>query len=369
MLLCRICNSANGSAFTAGECHICSGRAEQTEAMIEKAVALLSAEKAKSFSMSTNIPKDWLTNEEDVWDISIREARSIKDFLNKAISTHLQKKTGLGYESDGDCRVVFEYSSGDVRLERNQLFVFGRYKKLSAGLSQSRWLCAKCEGRGCERCGGKGRNYESVEERIGEPFKAAGDAEGYVLHASGREDVDATNTAGRPFILEIKNPRKRRLDFAAILEEISKSGEVTVEDPAVVGRAFVEVVTESHFDKSYEADVEFGRELTKEDLQKIESLRGRSIAQQTPKRVAHRRADIVRHRRVKEAKIAKAGGNKATITITAEAGTYIKELISGDGGRTNPSMAELLGTKAECKKLNVSWIDDGFLDFCLETEK
>ena len=27
------------------------------------------------------------------------------------------------------------------------------------------------------------------------------------MHASGREDVDVINTAGRPFVLEIMNPK------------------------------------------------------------------------------------------------------------------------------------------------------------------
>jgi tRNA pseudouridine synthase 10 len=58
-------------------------------------------------------------------------------------------------------------------------------------------------------------------------------------------------------------------------------------------------------------------------------------------------------------------GNHATLLITAEAGTYIKELVSGDGGRTEPSITGVLGMKALCKKLEVTEIEDGFLDLCL----
>ena len=39
--------------------------------------------------------------------------------------------------------------------------------------------------------------------------------------------------------------------------------------------------------------------------------------------------------------------------IKTEAGTYIKELISGNNGRTRPSVAFLLNTPAECKELDV----------------
>jgi len=36
---------------------------------------------------------------------------------------------------------------------------------------------------------------------------------------------------------------------------------------------------------------------------------------------------------------------------------YIKELISGDGGRTKPSLSELLGTETEVKELDVVDVD------------
>ena len=39
--------------------------------------------------------------------------------------------------------------------------------------------------------------------------------------------------------------------------------------------------------------------------------------------------------------------------IKTEAGTYIKELISGDNGRTKPSFAEILENPCICKELDV----------------
>ena len=39
--------------------------------------------------------------------------------------------------------------------------------------------------------------------------------------------------------------------------------------------------------------------------------------------------------------------------IKTESGTYIKELISGDNGRTKPSLSEILKQKAAVKKLVV----------------
>jgi tRNA pseudouridine synthase 10 len=360
--LCRICNEANGSSFTEGECHICRGGAMEAGRMAGEAAELLKKEDASGFSLSTMIPKEWLVHEEDAWDV--RTGQSIKDFLNRKVSRELHDATGLPYQNEGDCRAVLDFSTGKASIERNDLFIFGRYRKLVPGLSQSRWLCSRCNGKGCDSCGGKGKNYESVEERIGEPLKKAAEADEYVLHASGREDVDATNTAGRPFVLMLKNPKKRRPDLGMAAAEIAAGGEVTASGLAIVGRPFVEVVTESHFDKTYEAHVEFGRALTEDDLTRILSLWGQMLAQQTPQRVAHRRADLVRHRRVRKISILENNGARAVLRINAEAGTYIKELISGDDGRTEPSIAGLLKTSAKCTKLVVEKIEDGFLDLC-----
>ncbi|MEW6722319.1 MAG: tRNA pseudouridine(54/55) synthase Pus10 [Candidatus Micrarchaeota archaeon] len=369
MILCRECNFANGSAFPEGECWICGGGALREDGMLREAAALLKAAGAGSFSISTIIPKDWLAREEKAWDVRSAGAESVKNYMNRKAVSALREASGLRYDYDGDVRLVLDFQAGKVSIQRNELFVFGRYRKLAAGLSQSRWKCPKCGGKGCARCEGKGKLYVSVEEKIGEPLKSACAAEDYVMHASGREDVDATNSAGRPFVFEIKSPEKRVIDLAAAAAEIAKSGEVAVLDLRIVPRSFCEVVTESHFDKAYEAEVEFGRTLGEDDLEKIRSLEGKTILQQTPARVAHRRADLVRHRKVKHVEVAnirEAGGRwLATLIIRAEAGTYIKELISGDRGRTKPSVAELLGTGAECKRLEVTMIDDGFLDFCM----
>ncbi len=365
MFLCKVCNAANGDAFPEGECYICQDAALKCDALALEAAGMLRKEEAASFCISTLIPKDWLAREERAWDSRLRGAESLKSFLNRRLIGTLRKETGLPYDGDGDCRVVLDYQSGKASISRNELFVFGRYMKRRSGLSQSRWKCSRCDGKGCAECDGKGKFYESVEERIGEPFRTAAGCDDYVMHASGREDVDATNSAGRPFVLELKNPKKRKLGLDGIADDIAKSGEVAVADMRIVPRPFVEVVTESHFDKCYEAETEFGRPVSEEDVAKIRAIEGRTVLQQTPTRVSHRRADLVRHRKIKHIEVTNIDGSRARLIIKAEAGTYIKELISGDRGRTVPSVAAELGTRAECKALEVTMIDDGFLDQCL----
>ena len=47
----------------------------------------------------------------------------------------------------------------------------------------------------------------------------------------------------------------------------------------------------------------------------------------------------------------------AIITVHCEGGLYVKELVSGDEGRTKPSLSELLGAPALVEELDVINVD------------
>src|SRR2546427_61621 len=91
----------------------------------------------------------------------------------------------------------------------------------------------------------------------------------------------------------------------------------------------------------------------------LPALVGEPIAQRTPGRVVHRRADTTRARRLLSAEVIGVEGDRAELRVTAEAGTYIKEWVHGDGGRTRPSLAERLGAACEVLELDVLDVHDG----------
>ncbi|RJU85940.1 MAG: hypothetical protein DWC02_05580 [Candidatus Poseidoniales archaeon] len=89
----------------------------------------------------------------------------------------------------------------------------------------------------------------------------------------------------------------------------------------------------------------------------MEKLQGCTLAQRTPERVAHRRADKIRRRKVIETsephiKVGEDGILVGKFNLRCESGTYVKETVHGDGGRTQPSIASLI--KAKC---TVEWLD------------
>ncbi|MGB1549430.1 MAG: tRNA pseudouridine(54/55) synthase Pus10, partial [Candidatus Poseidoniaceae archaeon] len=87
------------------------------------------------------------------------------------------------------------------------------------------------------------------------------------------------------------------------------------------------------------------------------NLQGCTLAQRTPERVAHRRADKIRKRMVLETSEPSIeedenGNLIAEFSLRCESGTYVKETVHGDSGRTQPSIASLI--KAKC---TVEWLD------------
>ena len=95
------------------------------------------------------------------------------------------------------------------------------------------------------------------------------------------------------------------------------------------------------------------------DGDKLDELTGLGeINQQTPLRVLRRRADMVRVKHVLDLKCETIDDRTFSMIIKTEGGLYIKELISGDEGRSKPNVSEILGVNAVCEQLDVLEVSD-----------
>jgi tRNA pseudouridine synthase 10 len=103
--------------------------------------------------------------------------------------------------------------------------------------------------------------------------------------------------------------------------------------------------------KVYNALVECDEAYDVEKLSELSQLG--EIHQQTPIRVSHRRADKVRIKHVLDLSCEVIDETHFEMTIKTEGGLYIKELISGDEGRSHPNVGEILGVNAVCEQLDV----------------
>ncbi len=299
-----------------------------------------------TFLVGSRFPKDVLERENATQAKYGGEGESIsREFnreLGKALSDILQKEVDL---QNPDIAIVVDTEYDDVSLEITPLFIYGRYRKLVRGIPQTKWP--------------SGKYKESVEELIAAPIMEYAGGTGHALHGMGREDIDVRMLGtGRPFVLEISRPVKRHFDIEDMEKKINKyaAGKVEVSDLRFTTRKEVRRVKTAKPKKRYRVGIQ--ADVSQKEMEgAICKLKGK-IRQRTPRRVAHRRADKVRVREVYEIELVEKEGSTWILEILAESGTYIKELMHGDDGRTQPSLSEILGKEVKVDFLDVIEVVD-----------
>ncbi|MBN1109838.1 MAG: hypothetical protein JXA45_03665, partial [Methanomassiliicoccales archaeon] len=72
----------------------------------------------------------------------------------------------------------------------------------------------------------------------------------------------------------------------------------------------------------------------------------------------HRRADLKRERCIVYVVLEGLQGDMMTLRLRTESGTYVKEFVHGDQGRTEPNLSEMLGVPLTVDSLDVIGIID-----------
>lgn len=345
----------------ASTCFLCEGAFANLEPLTQKILEKLAPYEYETFLVGVELPVTVAEREDEfkaTFDLGYSE--SIKHEFGRLIGKKLEAQTGKTVEfRKPDIMIILNPFTAQVKLQVNPLFVAGRYQKLVRDIPQSKWFCSDCHGRGCQKCGGTGKLYpESVEELVSQPLLKAAQGEKTAFHASGREDIDARMLGtGRPFVVEISKPKKRLLDLKELEETINHdaAGKVKISKLRFSNRDVVRKIKKSESaQKEYRVLIAFEKEISEQDLNLIEEkLSGALIKQQTPLRVVHRRADLVRERYIYKVKVKKVSPKEAEMQVRCQGGLYVKELVSGDEGRTTPSVSELLKNPAKTLKLDV----------------
>ncbi len=342
-------------------CFLCEGHFEQTGALAEAATEKVAKYEFTTFLVGIEIPLGAAEREDEFKaQFNVSYGESMRSQFSRDIGKQFSEMTQkeVSYRKP-DIVVLVNPFTNRIKTQVNPLYVAGRYRKLVRGIPQSRWLCGECNGKGCKRCNWTGKKYqESVEELIGIPMLKTTQGKEIAFHGAGREDVDARMLgSGRPFVLEVKKPAKRSIDLQKLEKKINESadGKIKVHklrfgDKDVVRRCKKSEAAQ----KLYRVDIEFSRVVSDEELKRIEKLLcNATVHQQTPQRILHRRADLTREKHIYMAKVKRLSSRRARMEVSCQGGLYIKELITGDKGRTEPSVASILGSEASPLQLDV----------------
>jgi tRNA pseudouridine synthase 10 len=347
---------------TQKKCWVCNGLFEELDAWAEKVVKAVEGFEFNTFVLGTKPSGLLIENEEILWATSrTRWAEQLKTEMNREVGKRVEARLGKKASMKlPEITAILDINQGTVGLEVRSLFIFGRYRKTIRGIPQTRWPCRECGGSGCQRCDFTGRMYpESVDELIRPEVIAATGAKDTVFHGAGREDIDALMLGtGRPFIVEAVQPIRRRIDLTRLQHRVNRhgAGKIEVLGLKFVAHSAIEAIKQAKADKVYRLVVTFRAQVSEEKLiSALDILSKKPVIQRTPTRVAHRRADLDRERSVHHIEMEQLSpdGQSALIKVGCQGGLYVKELISGDEGRTRPNLSELLDVESKVAELNV----------------
>jgi tRNA pseudouridine synthase 10 len=344
-------------------CPGCADTFARLPVWVERGVRSVDGYEWHRFTCGSRWEPELLAREEHLWlQVGTEWGESARSAFNREWGKALEARTGASGGPDApDVVFLADLAVGRVEPTILPVYVRGRYRKLDRTIPQTHWPCRRCRGRGCDACGGSGKTYPtSVEELVGAPLLAATGAEGTRFHGMGREDIDARMLGrGRPFVLELVRPHRRLVDLEAVAGEIARSSEGRVEVDGLRAAEATDVlhVKEASPEKSYRVGV-IGPVPVAKVNEALDLATGRAIAQRTPTRVAHRRSDRVRARRIVSARVIESAAEGFTLEIRTEAGTYVKEWVEGDGGRTEPNLAGLVGVPLKVGFLDVLDVHD-----------
>ena len=246
-----------------------------------------------------------------------------------------------------------------VCVSRPLLYVGGYYIKQLRGISQTMWMQPTGGGGGAgpeeeESAGAAQVGNGSVATDIQAVLQPLLRCDAFNFVAAGREDMDVRmlGPSGRPFVLEVDNCRCAPSELSVealggVCAALGAAGRVGCTALQTLTQEQRRMIREGEADKRkcYKALVWLSRPVDATVLTALEEgHKDIALQQRTPIRVLHRRAPLVRTKMVHSLRFSPLPGAPCfhLLHLDCGAGTYVKEFVHGDFGRTQPSLVDLI---------------------------
>jgi len=274
------------------------------------------------------------------------------------ISSSITKELASKYAFTSPSKML----SFTIRFEREGIYIGGRYCKFSRALPQSPWI-ADLEIEATAN--------NSVSEKITTILKYFCRASSTRFISCGREDIDVRMLGnGRPFAVQLLDAKsvqwlrgeKMAENLKYLQNEINKDTDIFVGELFQVNSQEAEKLNVGVEEKRklYSALCFSTVPLTKELLDKLEQSTPLTIQQNTVVRVLKRRPLHERPRDIYTMRTFQIDDYHFLLKLETQAGTYIKEFVHGDFGRTRPCVGEIMGiepNQVDILELDVESVD------------
>ena len=326
-------------------CRICNGVFDELDKYYNMVNDVIGKKEYKTFLIGSKFDPDTILEEEKIQNKYGNKGESIKKEFNREFGKYFSGISGKEFSKDADITVEINTIYDNVNLIIKPLYIYGTYIKKRRDIPQTRWI------------NGSG---DSLESLIGEKLLKFTGGNNYKLHGSGREDVDVMMLGnGREFVMEVDCPEIRNFSLNEFMDEVNNSGDnIYISNLEFTDRKRIREIKEAIYDKTYVATIEFENPVDEKKLREsTDKFKNLTISQRTPTRVIGNRSDLIRKKEIKYINIEDIHDKEAILKIRTQSGTYIKELINGDNGRTVPSLSSVYGSELKVKCLDVLKIE------------
>ena len=348
--LCEFCRERQGagaSELALAEdprgCFICEGLSGKVDKTAEKVVSRIRPYEFKTFAVGLSLPPGVQEREDTLRsELKIRGGETVKSELATRLAKATAERMGRQRKKVDklrpDLTILADLNEGSIGITSKPLYLMGRYTK-PRGVAQRAYFCDRCNGRGCEACGGTGYSSSpSVEGLVSKRLGGALGSKKFKFTWFGSEDTDSVVYApGRPMLIESKTPRKRRAPSTLRLR--TGKGTLTVSGLKAVARK----LDQPAFTFATRASIIADHKVTEDDLKRLRKMRNATVQFRNNK---GRLVDKV----VYSVK-AESRGKKITAEIKLEGGLPVKRLVSGED--VSPSLSEAVGVPLRCDRFDI----------------
>ena len=319
------------------ECFICGGFFERIDEVAKSIQAALSEYEFENFSVGLSAPPEWVEREDLIRsEFRLQGRHNVKfDASHKLASKLLELLKKPLNRFKPDVVAVLDVVSGAVKVDARSIYMFGRYTKSRRGLPQKRPRCKICRGRGCPECEYTGKvKGLSVEQLLSNHLlKILQGTKTTFSWFGSEDDRSLVLGGGRPFYVEVHNPKKRHLPTLTLPANLGHGVKLT---QLTLLDAKPEKVPS--FKNKVLARVIFQNKPDKKVLRSLPNVI--EVHQASP---GKRKTYL---KKIYEATI-RLVGNRGYIRFICDSGLSIRRFLTGVGEPITPNLPSLLGVGVE----------------------
>jgi len=366
-MLCEKCAERQGAGAQFGlvhgeQCFVCKGVMDRTGKMAKLAARMARRFQFQTFSVGVSLPDGVQEREDELRsELKLKGSETIKTQAAKLLAGQISESLAKRIDRQRpDLTLLVDFGSEGVSVTTRPVFYYGRYTK-PAGISQRRSFCEQCRGVGCKKCRGTGYERKpSVEEALRKKLTGFAGSQKMTFTWLGSEDRESrVCSPGRPFVAEVKSPRKRRLPKRFGVRV--RGGIVSVSSGKTLPSKPVRLPP-FRFVTKIRATA--ASKVTPEGLSELKSrFRRAAVRFDRP----HSRPAVKMVYRAS----GKASGRSLLIEAELDGGLPVKRFVSGE--LVSPSVSEVLKTEVGCRSFDICGVKEigrfGFAEVTRVKEK